>query len=335
MMNTAHVNRDKLQQRTLSDYPALQHEFLDPKNAPLIDQAGHHLNIIKRECCLNEYRTAWEQRQLVRKDLPEARITGCSIPALLPTPLFENSPGFFVRGEFLVVAYMGNRPNSGYHPNSGELLEAFKKDLPYFKGKHTLFRLTDVLATDFHFLGIREPNAPRGATFLLEREDLLQENFAIINAMKSGGADVVALVPNTSSADEYAQIAKLIKNETGDTPTGLMVETEEASRNLDRFKGCSIYFPGPSDLIAEKLSVTRGEFRGHFGTEGLLREITDDFLTGLKNVKGSTRFYTIKDMNWSISTPPKDSEQIRTLTTPELFLSAEEHAELLKCNSLS
>lgn len=323
----------KCRANPLGRYPELHAYLESSENQTLLNKPGHHLNIIVRECCLREYRTQWELVQRVRPELKKPNLTSCSIPGLLPQPLLDASHGFFIRGEFLVVAYFGNSPVCGYQPGDGQLLRRFRKDLRYFQSKPILYRLTDLLPTDFHFLGRRPEHASRGAAYLLENKSLMYENFSLIHAMVEAGSAVTVLVPS-ATPEEFEHVQHILKTHAKDVPVGLMVETERASSNLDRFRSCEIFFPGPSDLIAEKLSIGRSTFDGNDKSTQLLDEICQNFQHGLSKVRNINRVYTIKDMNHHLQLPPSINRTY-IYTTPELYLYPQQYKNFLSCNSLS
>ena len=323
-----------LQQRSLSQFPQLEAEITNPANAHYIDTPGHHLNIITRECCLGVYGDEWKVGMPLSVDLNTPRITACSVPSLIPNALHQASAGFFIRGEFLRVAHFGNSPECGYSPGDGRLQQRVEEDLPFLRNKQVLFRLTDVLPSDFFFLGARDSQAPRGSQYLLENRELLLEDISLAKGMIDGGASVTILVPNTSDPEEFRLIKEEIRTYLPDVKVGLMVETRESSQNLHKFKGSEAFFPGPSDLLAELLDVGRGEFHGNLNRETLMDAICADFLIGLSRMTDKPLIYTIKDMNRRFSVP-EQVNRISIYTTPELYLSPESLARLLNSNSLS
>ena len=321
----------------LSHYPGLKSALEDPANAHLVASPGHHLNILSREGCLGEYRKLWLNRPVLLADHAWPNLTACSLPGLLPTPLAQASPGYFIRGEFLIVALIGNSPSCGYVPNNGRLRDAFKRELQLLAGKEILYRLTDVLPSDFFFLGERPANAVRGAAYLLQNRELLNESCGLIADMLEVGCSVTALVPNTSSPDDFTAIKDIINQAIPANPMltiGLMVETEFASKNLHLFSGAAAFFPGPSDLIAEKREVGRGAYTGDMVGGGFLEEICADFLGGLQDLVCPRPIFTIKDMNNRLMTTPEVSRTYVS-TSPERFLTPIEQQEILGVASVS
>lgn len=222
-------------------------------------------------------------------------------------------------------------------PNNGRLRDAFKRELRLLADKEILYRLTDVLPSDFFFLGERPAHAARGAAYLLQNRELLNENCWLISDTLEAGCTVTALVPNTSSPDEFTVIRNIINQAVPGNPklsVGLMVETEFASKNLHLFSNAAAFFPGPSDLIAEKRDVGRGAFTGHMVAGGILEAICADFLGGLQDLACPRPIFTIKDMNNRLMTTP---EVWRTYvyTSPERFLTAKEQQDILGVKSVS
>lgn len=295
------------------DYEPLLEAIRDPSNSKHLHTAGHHLNIIARESLLGPFAEHWnqfqDQLQDVRGSLPEPRLLACSLPGLLPEAIIERVDGFFIRGEFLRLAFYPNacapdkESKDGYYqpndagPNS--LPERITDNLcPYLTGKQVVYRLLDRLPEDYKFLPSDKKNE-RGIAYLLDvaNEDVLYEELRLIELMVQHAAEVKLILPHTSDPAEFKALRKIISDylRLPQENIGLMVETKEASRNLHKF-GCNLFFPGPSDLMAELLGTDRSNFGAAQVREKLLKYIIFNLKEGLQFIE-DPRLIGIKDIN--------------------------------------
>lgn len=294
-------------------YEPLLKAISDPANAEHLRTTGHHLNIIARESLLGPFAELWNRFQDhlngVSGSLPEPRLLACSLPGLLPEAIIERVDGFFIRGEFLRLAFYPNacapdeESKDGYYqpndagPNS--LPERITDNLcPYLEGKQVVYRLLDRLPEDYKFLPSDEKNE-RGIAYLLNprNKDILYEELRLIELMVQHAAEVKLILPHTSDPAEFKALRKIISDYLilPQENIGLMVETKEASRNLHKFR-CNLFFPGPSDLMAELLGTTRSGFGAAQVREKLLKYIIFNLKEGLQFIE-DPRLIGIKDIN--------------------------------------
>lgn len=324
-----------VQVENLGHYEPLLAAIRDPSNSKHLHTTGHHWNIIARESLLGPFAELWNrfQHQLngVSGSLPEPRLLACSLPGLLPEAIIERVDGFFIRGEFLRLAFYPNACASDeeskdgyYQPNDAgpnSLPERITDNLcPYLTGKQVVYRLLDRLPEDYKFLPSDEKNE-RGIAYLLNprNKDILYEELRLIELMVQHAAEVKLILPHTSDPAEFKALRKIISDhlscrELPQVDIGLMVETKEASRNLHKFR-CNLFFPGPSDLMAELLGTTRSGFGAAQVRERLLKDIIFNLKAGLRHIK-NPEIIGIKDINdYSFLHP------FPVFSPPQMFMS--------------
>lgn len=298
----------------IEDYLQFFNALADPNNAEHLKTPGHHWYIMARESLLAHFEPLWDrfshQFENISSTLAEGSLLACSLPELLPQVFQEKVAGYFIRGEFLRLAFFHNSanpkdpesyisdllPGRDLLPGGRKFIEHMENHLvPYVRGKEIVYRLTDRLE-EYKFLPFNGDNDnSRGAEYLLSGSDaakaLLKQEIEVIGRLAREAKKVTVLIPNTDNPVHFNALSKIISDGLAghgfaQVEFGLMVEREKASTNLYKFfkKGCRCFFPGPSDLAAEKAETSRSEFGAANLNDDLWVQVLEDYKKGIKEL---------------------------------------------------
>jgi len=223
----------------MEDYGFVPHL---PQNTPKDFLPAGHTDCILRESLTGPYANL---RGKDPKVLKSYLMT--SFFDLLP-PQLQDSPGIFVRGEFLYLRKYGNDKHLG-DEQFLDFTEALAKKMP----PHIIYRLTDYNTDEFNFLS--SDGQGRGAQRLLSDRALLEREQEVLKIFKRTGKNVSVLVPYARSVHEYRSLCDVV--EVPEHNMGLMIENFASLSAICDFLPLSHIMYGPSDLAAEHQGVSR------------------------------------------------------------------------------